>query len=148
MKHFAEEEGMSMIQGQFHHLQKIQLMDCGLLSRGLGKRRNGSYECRGCSSPHWTGCAARMHMGTGNAVTLSEADARELMAQCPDVALAAPVVRGGGQVVYENNNWATIIVGVTPPSLRFATFLLFKERPSHNMMLTLQAKSPCGVRQS
>ena len=58
-----------------------------------------------------------MHMGTGNAVTLSEADARELMAQCPDVALAAPVVRGGGQVVYENNNWATIIVGVTPAFL-------------------------------
>ena len=55
-----------------------------------------------------------MRMGTGNAVTLSESDARELPAQCPDVALAVPVVRGGAQIVYENNNWATIVYGTTP----------------------------------
>src|ERR1041385_9008553 len=45
-----------------------------------------------------------VRLGSGNAVTLSETDAKELMAQCPDVALAAPVVRGGAQVVYGNNN--------------------------------------------
>ena len=50
-------------------------------------------------------------------MTLSEADAKELPAQCPDVALAAPLVRGGAQVVYGNNNWATIIYGVTPDYL-------------------------------
>jgi putative ABC transport system permease protein len=55
-----------------------------------------------------------LRMGTGNAVTLSESDAHELPVQCPDVALAVPVVRGGAQIVYENNNWATIIFGVTP----------------------------------
>ncbi len=55
-----------------------------------------------------------MRMGTGNAVTLSESDARELPAQCPDVALAVPLVRGGAQIVYENNNWATIVYGTTP----------------------------------
>src|ERR1019366_7213126 len=44
-----------------------------------------------------------MRMGTGNAVTLSETDERELPAQCPDVALAVPIVRGGAQIVYENN---------------------------------------------
>ncbi len=55
-----------------------------------------------------------LRMGTGNAVTLSETDARELPAQCPDVALAVPLVRGGAQIVYENNNWATIIYGTTP----------------------------------
>lgn len=55
-----------------------------------------------------------LHMGTGNAVTLTETDAKELAAQCPDIALAAPMVRGGAQVVYENNNWSTIINGVTP----------------------------------
>jgi putative ABC transport system permease protein len=53
-------------------------------------------------------------MGTGNAVTLSESDARELPAQCPDIALAVPVVRGGAQIVYENSNWATILFGTTP----------------------------------
>ncbi|PSH02842.1 MAG: multidrug ABC transporter substrate-binding protein [Acidobacteria bacterium] len=55
-----------------------------------------------------------MRMGSGNAITLSESDARELVAQCPDIALTAPVVRGGAQIVYENNNWATIVYGTTP----------------------------------
>jgi putative ABC transport system permease protein len=58
-----------------------------------------------------------VRLGSGNAVTLSEADAKELVAQCPDVALAAPMVRGGAQVVYGNNNWATIVYGVTPDYL-------------------------------
>jgi putative ABC transport system permease protein len=59
-----------------------------------------------------------LHMGTGNAVTLSESDARELTAQCPDISLAAPVVRGGAQIVYENNNWATLTFGTTPAFLQ------------------------------
>ncbi|HVN09680.1 MAG TPA: ABC transporter permease [Patescibacteria group bacterium] len=59
-----------------------------------------------------------MRMGTGNAVTLTEADARELAAQCPSVAIAVPLVRGGAQVVYENNNWATILYGTTPGYLQ------------------------------
>jgi putative ABC transport system permease protein len=57
--------------------------------------------------------ASGLHMGTGNALTLSESDAREIPAQCPDIAVAVPVVRGGAQIVYENNNWATIVFGVT-----------------------------------
>src|SRR6516165_5565485 len=55
-----------------------------------------------------------LRMGTGNAITLSESDARELSLQCPDIALAVPAVRGGAQVVYGNSNWATIITGTTP----------------------------------
>jgi putative ABC transport system permease protein len=55
-----------------------------------------------------------MRMGSGNAVTLTESDARELPSQCPDIALAVPLVRGGAQVVYENSNWATIVYGTTP----------------------------------
>jgi putative ABC transport system permease protein len=58
-----------------------------------------------------------VRLGTGNAVTLSEADAKELVAQCPDVALATPMVRGGAQVVNGNNNWATSIMGITPDYL-------------------------------
>ena len=58
-----------------------------------------------------------VRLGSGNAVTLSSADARELAAQCPDIALAAPIVRGGAQVVFQNSNWATIVYGVTPDYL-------------------------------
>ena len=58
-----------------------------------------------------------VRLGSGNAVTLSETDAREIVAQCPDIALAAPIVRGGAQVIYGNNNWATSVYGVTPDYL-------------------------------
>lgn len=58
-----------------------------------------------------------MRMGTGNAITLTESDARDLAQQCPDIARAVPVVRGGAQVVYENSNWATILYGTTPDFL-------------------------------
>jgi putative ABC transport system permease protein len=58
-----------------------------------------------------------MRMGTGNALTLSQSDARELAAQCPSIAIVAPVVRGGAQLVYENANWASSTMGITPAFL-------------------------------
>lgn len=58
-----------------------------------------------------------LRLGTGNAVTLSETDAKDLAAQCPDVALAAPMVRGAAQVVHGSSNWSTSIYGVTPDYL-------------------------------
>jgi putative ABC transport system permease protein len=61
--------------------------------------------------------ASGLRMGTGNAVTLSETDAKELVAQCPNIAVAAPAVRGSAQVVYGDNNWGTFILGTTPSYL-------------------------------
>jgi putative ABC transport system permease protein len=58
-----------------------------------------------------------LRMGTGAAVTLTESDARDLAAQCPSVAVVAPVVRGGSQLVYENANWASVTMGITPEFL-------------------------------
>jgi putative ABC transport system permease protein len=58
-----------------------------------------------------------VRLATGNAVTLSEADARDIPSQCPDVAVTAPYVRGGAQVVNGNSNWATSVYGVTPDYL-------------------------------
>jgi putative ABC transport system permease protein len=58
-----------------------------------------------------------IRLGSGNAVTLTEDDARAIAAQCSGVSIAAPVVRGGDQVIAGNNNWATSIVGVTPDYL-------------------------------
>jgi putative ABC transport system permease protein len=58
-----------------------------------------------------------IRMGTGNAQTLSEEDARAIVRECDAVTLAAPAVRGGSQVVYGNNNWGTQILGTTPDYL-------------------------------
>ena len=58
-----------------------------------------------------------VRVGTGNAQTLTEDDARALVRDAPGVQLATPVVRGGAQVVYGNNNWGTQVVGTTPDYL-------------------------------
>jgi putative ABC transport system permease protein len=58
-----------------------------------------------------------IRMGTGNAQTLTEDDAKAIIRECSAAALTAPAVRGGAQVVYGNNNWGTQIMGSTPDYL-------------------------------
>ena len=58
-----------------------------------------------------------VRLGSGATVTLSEDDARAIASECPAVAAVAPTVRGGAQVSYGNNNWATSILGTTPDYL-------------------------------
>jgi putative ABC transport system permease protein len=55
-----------------------------------------------------------IRMGTGNAQTLTEADASAIARECEAVAHASPAVRGGAQVVHGSNNWGTTILGTTP----------------------------------
>ena len=58
-----------------------------------------------------------IRLGSGAVVTLSEDDAKAIVAECPAVATVAPTVRGAAQVMYGNANWATSIVGTTPDYL-------------------------------
>jgi putative ABC transport system permease protein len=58
-----------------------------------------------------------IRLGSGNAVTLTTDDSRAIATECSAVAATAPVARGGAQVVYGNNNWATSIQGTTPEYL-------------------------------
>ena len=58
-----------------------------------------------------------LRMGSGSTPTLTFDDAKAIKAECPAVALAAPTVRGGAQVVYGNMNWSTMIMGITPEYL-------------------------------
>ena len=55
-----------------------------------------------------------VRLGSGAVATLTEDDAKAIAAECPSVSAVAPSVRGGVQVVYGNNNWATTVEGVTP----------------------------------
>jgi putative ABC transport system permease protein len=61
--------------------------------------------------------ASGIRLGSGNAVTLTEDDVKAIASDCPAVQAVAPTVRGGSQVVYGNNNWATQILGTTPDYL-------------------------------
>jgi putative ABC transport system permease protein len=65
-----------------------------------------------------------VRLGSGGVATLTEDDAKAIAAECPSVALAAPTVRGGVQVVYGNNNWATTVQGVTPDYLTLRDYTM------------------------
>jgi putative ABC transport system permease protein len=70
-----------------------------------------------------------IRMGTGNAQTLTEDDARAIIRECDASAYAAPVVRGGVQTVYSNNNWGTQVLGTTPDYLPIRDLAVERGQP-------------------
>jgi len=57
--------------------------------------------------------AGGVRLGSGSQLTITEDDARAIEREVGSVQVAAPVVRGGAQIVAANANWATVIFGVT-----------------------------------
>jgi putative ABC transport system permease protein len=53
-------------------------------------------------------------MGAGSSISLTEDDAWAIQREVQGVVVAAPTMRGTGQLVWGNLNWSTVIVGVTP----------------------------------
>jgi putative ABC transport system permease protein len=70
-----------------------------------------------------------MRLGSGSNVSLTEDDARAIASECPAVSASAPVIRGGGQVVYGSSNWATSIQGTTSDYLTVRDAVLSAGRP-------------------
>ena len=70
-----------------------------------------------------------IRMGTGNAQTLTEDDARAIVRECDAAALAAPTARGGAQTVHGNNNWGTQVLGTTPDYLPIRDLGIDKGQP-------------------
>jgi putative ABC transport system permease protein len=54
-----------------------------------------------------------IRLGAGAAQTLTEDDARAIGIEV-DSVIAAPILRGSGQIVFGNSNWSTQIYGATP----------------------------------
>jgi putative ABC transport system permease protein len=65
-----------------------------------------------------------VRLGSGATSSLTEDDAKAIAAECPSVAVVAPTVRGGAQIVYGSNNWATSIQGVTPDYLTIRDYTM------------------------
>jgi putative ABC transport system permease protein len=63
-------------------------------------------------SGNFTAGGARM--GFGSQPTISEDDAYALQREVSTVEASAPQLRGSGQVVFGNTNWATSILGISP----------------------------------
>ena len=55
-----------------------------------------------------------LRLGAGSQLTITEDDARAIQREVASVQAAAPVMRGGVQVVFGNTNWSTALQGVTP----------------------------------
>lgn len=81
-----------------------------------------------------------IRMGTGNAQTLTEEDARAIIRECDAAALAAPSVRGGVQTVYGNNNWGTQVLGTTPDYLEIRDIEIDKGQPFTSSDVELASK--------
>ncbi len=65
-----------------------------------------------------------VRLGSGGVATLTMDDAKAIADECPSVAITAPTVRGGAQVVYGSNNWATVVQGVTPDYLTLRDYTM------------------------
>jgi putative ABC transport system permease protein len=53
-----------------------------------------------------------VRLGTGQSATLSDDDARAIEREVAQVQVAAPMMRGGAQVVFGGANWGTSVFGV------------------------------------
>jgi len=72
--------------------------------------------------------AGGLRSGFGSASTLTMADARAIGKELPAVRLAAPSVRSTSPVVYGNQNWSTLIQGVTPEYFEIREYRLAEGR--------------------
>lgn len=69
-----------------------------------------------------------IRLGSGSTPSLTYDDARAIQSDCPAVALAAPSVRGGAQIVYGNMNWSTAVLGITSEYLQVRDWAVVEGR--------------------
>jgi putative ABC transport system permease protein len=55
-----------------------------------------------------------IRLGSGSQLTITEDDAAAIARELSSVVVAAPSIRGSGQIVYGNQNWSTSVQGITP----------------------------------
>ncbi|MBF8258317.1 MAG: protein of unknown function DUF214 [Actinobacteria bacterium] len=69
-----------------------------------------------------------LRSGFGGAPTLTMADARAIGKELPAVGLAGPTIRNTAPVIYGNQNWSTIIQGVTPEFFQIREWMVVSGR--------------------
>ncbi len=67
--------------------------------------------------------------GSGTVPTLTVDDSKAILNEIPAVKYVAPILGGGAQVVFGNQNWSTIINGTTPEVLEIREWSLSSGRP-------------------
>ena len=77
---------------------------------------------------------------SGSLPTLTEDDATAIENEVPTVSLAAPMVRGGAQLIAGNLNWSTSIYGITNTYLAVREWKLASGRPFDDQEIQRSAK--------
>lgn len=90
-----------------------------MVSMGQGAREMVKAHIEGLGSNmlfvfSGTTTAGGARFGTGTAFTLTVEDARAIARECPAVAMTSYGKRETDQVISGNQNWSTVIAGVTP----------------------------------
>jgi putative ABC transport system permease protein len=73
--------------------------------------------------------AGGVRLGAGSRLTVTEDDARAIEREIDGIQAAAPMVRGGVQVIAGNANWSTALFGVTPGFLHAREWEVAAGRP-------------------
>jgi putative ABC transport system permease protein len=86
--------------------------------------------------------------GSGSQLTITEDDAYAMQREVPGVQAAAPALRGSGQVVFGNSNWATQIRARRPSSSRRGSGTSRPASRSIRRTSTPRRRSCCSARPS
>ncbi|MBP2673233.1 MAG: hypothetical protein H6Q84_73 [Deltaproteobacteria bacterium] len=81
-----------------------------------------------------------LRAGFGSTPTLTLGDAKAVGKEVPSVALVSPTSRSSGPVVYGNQNWSTILQGVSPEFLEIRSWVTVSGRPFTQQEMDASAK--------
>ncbi|MFZ2448156.1 MAG: ABC transporter permease [Syntrophobacteraceae bacterium] len=93
----------------------IAMMEIGHGSSNAIQKTIASMGANNLAVLPGTASSGGVSFGSGSVMTLTPEDGEAIVAECPSVRAAAPIVRARTQVVYGNRNWVpTFIQGTTP----------------------------------
>jgi len=83
-------------------------------SASINSRLSGLNPSEIIIRPGSASAGGGIRQGAGSVQTLTQADADAIASQVSNVAAVSPVMNYNGQVVFQNQNWATTVQGVYP----------------------------------
>ena len=69
-----------------------------------------------------------IRLGSGSFQNLTRSDAEAIKTECSSVLTTAPILRGSAQIVYGNQNWASLVIGTDEGMLEVKDWNLFVGR--------------------
>ena len=94
-----------------------------------------------------TASSGGVSFGAGTTKTLTPQDSKAILAECPAVRAAAPIVPARTQVIYGNRNWVpTFVYGSTPSFLKVREWELAEGTLLPTGRSAIPAKSACWGR--